>query len=66
MQANVGSLDKTLRIVIGLALISIVFVGPQTPWGWIGLVPLVTALIGWCPLYKVLGISSCKAGGGSA
>ncbi len=61
MQANVGSLDKTLRIVIGLALISLVFVGPQTPWGWIGVIPLITALIGWCPLYKILGISSCKA-----
>lgn len=57
--ANVGSLDKVLRIVAGLILIALVFVGPQTPWGWIGLVPLVTGLIGFCPLYKILGINTC-------
>ena len=61
MQANVGSIDRALRIVVGLGLISIVFVGPQTPWGWIGIIPLATALIGWCPLYRILGISSKKA-----
>ena len=56
---NVGTIDRVLRIVVGLALISIVFVGPQTPWGWIGGVPLATALIGYCPLYSVLGIKTC-------
>ncbi|MFQ5488068.1 MAG: DUF2892 domain-containing protein [Gammaproteobacteria bacterium] len=60
MQANVGKVDKTLRIIIGLALISLVFVGPQTPWGWIGIIPLATALIGWCPLYKIIGANTCK------
>ncbi len=60
MQANVGKVDKTLRIVIGLVLISLVFVGPQTPWGWIGVIPLATALIGWCPLYKIIGVNTCK------
>ena len=55
---NVGTIDRVLRIVVGLALISIVFVGPQTPWGWIGVVPLATALIGYCPLYSMLGIKS--------
>jgi len=60
MQANVGKVDKTLRIVIGLVLISLVFVGPQTPWGWIGIIPLATALIGWCPLYKIIGVNTCK------
>ncbi len=60
MQANVGNLDKTVRIVLGLVLISLVFIGPQTPWGWIGIIPLATALIGWCPLYKVIGVSTCK------
>ena len=52
---NVGSVDKILRIVVGLALIAIVFVGPQTPWGWIGVVPLLTALLGFCPLYRLIG-----------
>ena len=59
MTANVGGIDRILRIVVGLALISLVFVGPQTPWGWIGIIPLATALIGWCPAYVPFGISSC-------
>jgi hypothetical protein len=60
MTSNVGSIDKTLRIVVGLVLVSLVFVGPQTPWGWIGLVPLATALVGWCPAYSLIGWSSKK------
>jgi hypothetical protein len=48
---NVGSIDRILRIVVGLGLISLVFVGPQTPWGWVGIVPLLTAAISFCPLY---------------
>jgi len=59
MQRNVGNLDRILRIVAGIVLIAIVFVGPQTPWGWIGLVPLVTAFVGWCPAYRLLGIRTC-------
>lgn len=60
MQANVGTIDRVLRIVAGIALISLVFVGPQTPWGWIGIVPLATALIGYCPAYSLLGIRTCN------
>ena len=56
---NVGGIDKVLRIIVGLALIAIVFVGPQTPWGWIGVIPLVTGLFGFCPLYKLIGINTC-------
>lgn len=56
---NVGGIDKTLRIIIGLVLIALVFVGPQTVWGWVGLVPLVTGLFGFCPLYKILGLNTC-------
>ena len=58
--ANVGTVDRLLRIIVGLVLISLVFFGPQTPWGWIGVVPLVTALIGWCPAYTLFGIKTCK------
>ncbi|MCB1874505.1 MAG: DUF2892 domain-containing protein [Chromatiales bacterium] len=58
MKPNVGSIDRVIRIVLGLGLISLVFVGPQTPWGWIGIVPLATALIGWCPAYLPFGIST--------
>jgi hypothetical protein len=59
MTSNVGSIDRALRIVAGLVLLSLVFVGPQTPWGWIGLVPLLTGLAGSCPLYSIFGISTC-------
>ncbi len=58
---NVGTVDRILRIVVGLVCIALVFVGPQTPWGWIGIVPLVTALLSWCPLYTLLGVNTgCK------
>jgi len=59
MSANVGSLDRLLRIVAGLALLSLVFVGPKTLWGLVGLVPLGTALIGFCPAYALFGIRTC-------
>ena len=59
MKANVGSIDRALRIIVGLGLISLVFVGPQTPWGWIGLVPLLTAAIGYCPAYSIFGLTTC-------
>jgi hypothetical protein len=57
---NIGATDRAIRVVIGLVLIALVFIGPQTPWGWIGLVPLLTGLISFCPLYRVLGIRTCK------
>lgn len=60
-KTNEGRIDRTLRVMAGLALIALVFVGPQTPWGWIGLVPLITGLIGWCPAYTLLGIRTCPA-----
>jgi ABC-type polysaccharide/polyol phosphate export permease len=59
MSSNVGTIDRALRFIAGLILISLVFVGPQTPWGWIGLVPLLTSLIGFCPAYSLFGLSTC-------
>jgi hypothetical protein len=56
---NAGSIDRGLRALLGIGLIAIVFVGPQTPWGWLGIIPLATSLMGWCPLYSVLGINTC-------
>lgn len=56
---NEGPTDRILRIGLGLGLISLAFLGPKTPWGWVGLVPLFTGLIGSCPLYTLLGFSSC-------
>jgi hypothetical protein len=58
MTQNMGSLDRGIRAVVGLVLIALVFVGPQTMWGWIGIIPLATALIGWCPAYTVLGLKT--------
>ena len=59
MPTNVGSFDRALRIIVGLVLISLVFIGPMTPWGWIGIVPLATALMGYCPAYSILGMNTC-------
>lgn len=63
MTKNMGTADRVIRAVIGLILLSLVFVGPQTPWGWIGVIPLVTAAIGLCPLYSIVGIRTCPARG---
>lgn len=56
---NVGGIDRILRIVIGLALIGMTLAGMIGAWGWIGVVPLATAALGTCPLYTILGFSSC-------
>ena len=61
MPRNEGSTDRLLRAIAGIVVIALVFVGPKTAWGWAGLVPLATALIGWCPAYSLLGINTCKA-----
>jgi membrane-associated protease RseP (regulator of RpoE activity) len=58
MEANIGRTDRIIRIVAGLLLLSLAFVGPQTPWGFIGLIPLATAFINFCPAYKLLGINT--------
>lgn len=59
MKSNVGGLDRILRIVVGIVLIAFAVTGTVGVWGWIGVVPLLTGLIGWCPAYPLLGISTC-------
>jgi hypothetical protein len=59
MKTNVGTLDRIARIVIGLALLALTLTGTIGAWGWIGVVPLATAAFGNCPLYGVLGFSTC-------
>jgi Protein of unknown function (DUF2892) len=59
MKSNVGGIDRILRIVIGLVLIALTLTGMIGVWGWVGLVPIATAAMGFCPLYTVLGFSSC-------
>lgn len=56
---NEHSLERGARILLGLGLLAIAFVGPKTPWGFLGIVPLATGLLGSCPLYTLLGISTC-------
>ncbi len=63
MNKNEGSVDRVLRIVLGLALLAYALLKPDAPyavWGWIGVIPLVTGLIGWCPIYRIFGIKTCK------
>jgi hypothetical protein len=56
---NMGTTDRIVRSIVGLVLISLVFVGPQTPWGWIGIIPLATAILSWCPAYSLIGMNTC-------
>ncbi len=59
-KCNVGGVDRVVRIVAGLGILSLAFVGPQTPWGYVGLVVLATGLVGWCPAYVPFGIKTCR------
>lgn len=59
MQTNVGNIDRIVRAVIGLALIALAWAGTIGAWGWIGVVPLLTAALGFCPVYTMLGVNTC-------
>jgi Protein of unknown function (DUF2892) len=59
MPRNEHSIDRIIRVALGLAVLSLFFVGPQTPWALLGLIPLATGVIGSCPLYTALGFSTC-------
>ncbi|MCU0984742.1 MAG: DUF2892 domain-containing protein [Acetobacteraceae bacterium] len=61
MTKNMGTLDRGLRVAVGVALVALAATGTVGVWGWIGVVPLVTATIGWCPAYTLLGIRTCPA-----
>jgi len=56
---NEGGTDRAIRIGLGIVLLSLLFVGPQSLWGLVGIVPLATGLVGFCPLYALLGVSTC-------
>ena len=59
MKLNVGGIDRILRIVVGLVLIGLTLTGTIGVWGWLGVVPLATGAIGWCPPYAMFGFSTC-------
>jgi O-antigen ligase len=60
MTKNIGNTERIIRIVGGLVLIALAATGTVGVWGWLGLVPLATGLVGWCPPYSLLGINTCK------
>jgi fatty acid desaturase len=60
MSVNEGRADRIIRVALGLLLIALVFVGPRTALGWIGVIPLLTGLVGFCPLYRVIGLHTTK------
>lgn len=62
MKANVGTIDRVLRIVVGLLLIALALTGTIGVWGWIGVLPLATGVFRFCPAYPLLGINTCKTG----
>lgn len=59
MTRNEGNVDRAIRVIAGLALIGLALSGTIGVWGWLGVVPLATGAIGWCPLYSVLGLNTC-------
>lgn len=59
MKTNEGTMDRAARVVGGIALIALAATGTVGVWGWIGIVPLATGALGWCPLYTVLGFNTC-------
>ena len=61
MIRNIGGADRAIRFIVGIGLLALVFTGPRTAWGYLGLLPLVTAMVGYCPLYHVLRISTDRA-----
>ncbi len=61
MTVNEGTLDRSIRVLVGIVVLSLVFVGPTSPYALLGLVPLVTGLVGYCPTYRLLGISTKRS-----
>ena len=59
MKTNVGGLDRIARVVVGVVLLGLAATGTVGVWGWLGIVPLATGALGWCPAYKILGLSTC-------
>ncbi len=61
MKMNEGTLDRVLRVIGGVVILALAFVGPKTPWGYLGLIPLITGMVGFCPLYALVGLSTRAA-----
>jgi hypothetical protein len=62
METNIHPIERILRVLLGLVLLSQVFLGLENPWFLLGALPLLTGLLGWCPPYAMLGINTCRLG----
>lgn len=60
MKKNIHPVERVVRVGIGLGLVSMTFVGPANPWFFLGIIPILTGLVGWCPPYQLLGINTCN------
>lgn len=60
IKRNIGTTERIIRVMVGIGILSLAFIGPQSPWAALGILPLLTGLMGWCPPYALLGISTCR------
>ena len=60
MKKNIGAAERVIRVVIGIGILSLAFVGEKSPWAYLGIMPLLTGIVGWCPPYALFGISTCR------
>jgi hypothetical protein len=58
MKKNIGTLERIVRVMLGAVILSLAFLGPESPWAYLGIVPLLTGIVGWCPPYALLGIGT--------
>lgn len=62
MKRNIGNIERIIRVILGAGILSLAFIGPQSLWALLGIVPILTGLVGWCPPYHLLGINTCRKG----
>lgn len=60
MKPNIGKVERVVRVVVGVGILALAFVGPRTPWAYLGVLPILSGLVGWCPPYALLGISTVR------
>lgn len=60
MSVNIGTIERIVRVIVGVVILSLTVLGPRSPWAYFGIIPILTGLSGWCPLYSVFGISTRK------
>ncbi len=60
MKKNIHPVERGIRLLAGIILVTMAFIGPRDPWFFLGIIPLMTGLSGWCPLYQLVGVSTCK------